>query len=209
MNTIRTIKATGAVLAAVFAVSALAATAAQAGTFTAAAYPATITGQNVGGAHVFETELGAMNCNVLLHGEMAAASEELTLTPTYNCGIAGIPVDVHMNGCDYIFHAGETLGQDEVAGSMDIFCPTEEAIDFEITGMVTCHLTVGPQSGLEALTYTDRTMAKDVDADMSLVGIEYELDEGCPVVGVFANGTYEGTTTLKSDNEGVDAFTVD
>lgn len=206
---IRKLGVSGLAFLAALAASAALASAAQAGQFTAGAYPATITGQNVGGAHQFNTELGVMNCNVTFDGELAAASEELTLTPTYNCGIGGLEVDVHMNGCDYVFHAGGTLAMDEVAGSMDIVCPEEEKIDFEITSMPVCHLTVPQQLGLETLTYTDRTMAKDVDADMALGEIVYRLDEGCTVEGNFANGAYGGTTTLKSDNEGVDAFSVD
>lgn len=209
MNMLRTIKLSALAALALIAIGAVSATGAQAGTFTAAAYPATITGQNVGGTHQFSTEVGVMNCNVKFHGELAAASSELTLTPTYTCGIAGLEVDVNMNGCNYVFHAGETMAMDEVGGSMDILCPEEAEIDFEITAMMTCHLTVGEQLGLEAITYTDRTMARDVDADMSLGGIAYGLDAGCPVMGTFANGTYGGTTTLASDNAGVDAFTVD
>jgi hypothetical protein len=205
----RQIKLLGLLVLAIAATSAVGASAAQAGQFTAAAYPATITGQNVGGAHVFTTEVGMMNCNVTFHGELGAASEELTLTPTYNCGIAGLEVDVDLNGCDYVLHAGETLVMHKVAGSMDIVCPEGAVIDFEITSMVVCNLTVGEQLGLEAITYTNRTMAADVDADMSLGEIEYELDAGCPVMGGFVNGTYGGTTTLKSDNEGSDGFIVD
>lgn len=205
----RKLKASLLAVLALTAIGAVSATAAQAGTFTAAAYPATITGQSVG-FHVFETELGVpMNCNVQLHGEMAAASETLTMTPTYNCGSGGNPVDVNRNGCDFVFRAGETLGNDEVSGLMDLVCPEGAAIDFEITSMQVCHLTVGEQLGLGEITYTNRTMAKDVDVDMALTGIEYELDEGCPVVGVFGTGEYTGTTTLKSDNEGMDAFMVD
>jgi len=203
------IKALGLALLAVFAVGAVSAVAAQAGQFTAPAYPATITGQNVGGFHEFTTELGTMNCNVTFHGELAAASEDLTLAPTYNCVIGGLGVDVSMNGCDYEFHAGETLAMDQVAGSMDILCPEEAAIDFKVTSVPPCHVTVGEQLGLEALTYTNRTMAKDVDVNMSLGEIAYGLEGNCPVVGTFANGTYTGTTTLKSDNPGADALMVD
>lgn len=200
----------GLAVLAVLATAAAVAPAAQAGTFTAGAYPATITGQNVG-AHQFTTALGVMNCNVTFHGEMAAASSELTLTPSYgtNCGINNKVVHVDMNGCDYLFHAGETIAADEVDGSMDIKCPEGAEIDFEITSMPICHITVPEQLGLESITYTDRTGVKDVDADMSLGGIAYGLDAGCTVEGTVEGGTYAGTTTLRSDNEGPDAFTVD
>lgn len=210
MKTTHRLRALGLGFLAVLATSAVVASAAQAGVFTAAAYPATITGQNVG-AHQFSTEIGVMNCNVTLHGEMAAASSELTLTPSYatNCGINNKVVHVDMNGCDYLLHADETIAADEVGGSMDIECPEGSEIDFEITSLPICHLTVGEQLGLESITYTDRTGVRDVDADMNLGGVAYGLDVGCAVQGTFENGTYAGTTTLASDNEGQDAFTVD
>lgn len=202
----RKLKASLLAVLALAAIGAVSATAAQAGEFTAAAYPATITGQNVGGAHVFTTEAGMMNCNVTFHGEMAAASGELTVTPTYNCGISGLQVDVDLNGCDYVFHAGETVVMDIVNGTMDIKCPEGAKIDFEITSMMPCNITVGEQTGLTAITYTNKTMTKDVLVDMNLGEIVYTADLGCPNAGVHNNGTYNGTTTLKSDNEGTDAF---
>lgn len=202
----RKLKASLLAVVALAAIGAVGATAAQAGEFTSDSYPATITGQNVGGAHVFTTSAGMMNCNVTFHGEMAAAAGELTLTPTYNCGIGGLQVDVDLNGCDYVLHAGETVVMDIVNGTMDIKCPVGAKIDFEITSMVPCNITVGEQTGLTAITYTNKTMAKDVLVDMNLGEIVYTADLGCPGAGVHNNGTYNGTTTLKADNEGADAF---
>jgi hypothetical protein len=195
----------------VLAVAATMASAAQAGQFTAGAYPATITGSAVG-SHELKTQLGTMQCAPTLHGELAAASSELTLTPAYGttCGIGGKEVHVNNNGCDYRPHAGTTVEADVVAGSMDIICPTGNKMDFEITSMPVCHLTIPTQTGLGTLTYTDRTAAKDVDLDFGLEGLTYELDFGCSVVGAFANGTYEGTSTLRADHEGAGTpFTVD
>lgn len=197
------LKSLGLAVLTVLAVSAVSASAAQAGEFTAAEYPAQITGQNVN-VHALTTELGVMACGLKLNGELAAASEDLTLTPTYatSCEIGGIEVHVSNNGCDYLFHAGSTLGMDEVEGSWDIKCPAGNKMDFEITSMATCHLTIPEQLGLGEVTYTTRTMAKDVDLDLSVEGLSYELSANCPVSGAFANGSYFGTTTLKADHGG-------
>lgn len=208
----RKLRKAGLAVFAVFAIGAVAASAAQAGEFTAAEYPATITGQQINGPHDFTTELGVMECKVEFHGELAAASEDLTITPVYetDCKIAGLTVHVNTNGCDYLFHAGNTLEMDEVEGSMDVKCPAGNKIDFEITSMPICHLTVAEQLGLNDVTYTDRTMLKDVDLDLDIEGMSYGLDEGCPVEGTFANGTYVGESTLKADHEGAGtAFGVD
>jgi len=211
MKMLRQLRALGLAALAVLAIGAVSASAAQAGQFTAAEYPAQITGQNVG-LHELTTELGVMECGLKLNGELAAASEELTLTPVYatSCEIGGLLVHVNANGCDYLFHAGATLGMDEVEGSWDIKCPAGNKMDFEITSMPVCHLTIGEQLGLGEVVYTNRTMAKDVDLDLAVEGLAYGLSANCPVSGTFANGTYVGTTTLKADHAGMGtAFGVD
>lgn len=203
MKLSRQIRLIGVAALAVLATSAVAVTSAQAGEFTAAEYPATITGQQINGPHEFTTELGLMGCKPEFHGELAAASSELTITPSYEteCSIGGKVVHVDMNGCDYRFHAGNTLAMHVVEGSMDIICPEGNEIDFEITSMPICHLTVPEQLGLGDVTYTNRTMFKDVDLDFDIEDLAYGLDNECPVVGTFENGTYVGESTLKADHE--------
>jgi hypothetical protein len=209
MSTIRTIKLLALSALALVAIGAVSATSAQAGTFTAANYPATITGQNVG-LHELTTELGVMECETKLHGEMEEDSGDLTMRPNFgtSCEVEGLEVHVKTNECHFLFHAGGTLAMDEVEGSMDVKCPEGAEIEFAITSMVTCHMAIPEQVGLGDVTYTDKTMARDVDVDLDLEGLQYELGLNCPVFGAF-EGSYAGTTTLASDNEGVDAFTVD
>lgn len=211
MKTSRKLRSTGLALLAFCAVAALGPAQSQAGQFTAAEFPATITGQNVG-VHLLETELGVMECEVTFHGVLPEASPTLTITPTYGtgCSIAGIEVHVTNNGCDFLFHAGNTLGEEAVAGAMDVKCPDNAVMDFEITSMMACHLTIPEQNGLGPITYTNRTMAKDVDLDFNVEGLIYQLDAGCPVMGNFNNGTYSGVSTLKADHGGMGtAFKVD
>lgn len=199
------IRLLGVALFATIAIGAVPATSAQAGTFTAGAYPATLTGAAIG-THEFTTAVGVMECAPNFHGVQGAAAAQITVVPLYgeSCSIAGLPVHVNRNGCDFRLHAGNTLGMDEVAGSMDISCPEGNRLDFEITGvMQVCHLTVPAQAGLGPITYTDRTFFDDVDIDFNVVSVGYILDMGCPEVGPFPNGTYVGTSTLKTDNEGM------
>jgi hypothetical protein len=207
MNAFRTIRLLAAALLALAAVAVGGVGAAQAGTFTAGQYPATITGTNVV-SHTITTNLGAMECAPVFDGVLAAAGEELTLTPGYGpCTLGAKEVDVHLNGCDYVVHAGETSGEDRVAGTMDIVCPEGNAIDFEVTSMPICHLTVPPQAGLSALTYTNLTAAGDVRIDFEIVELAYGLDMGCPNPGVYANGTIAGVTTFVGFKEpGVQTF---
>jgi hypothetical protein len=203
MNMSRQLKLLGLAVLALIATSAITATGAQAGLFTAGAYPATVTGSSVG-AHILHTEIGNMECKPTFDGVLEAPAAELTLVPAYatSCEIGMKEVHVTNNGCDFKLHAGETLEEDKVEGTMDIVCPEGKAMDFEITSNPTCHLTIPGQAGLAGLTYTNRTMAKDVDLDFSIGGIAYRLDNNCAVVGNFANGTYGGISTLKADHEG-------
>jgi hypothetical protein len=182
-------------LIAAFGICAAMSTAAQAGTFTAGKYPATVTGTNQV-PHTLVTELGAIECAPFFHGKLEAASETLTWEPGYGpCELGAKEVHVDVNGCDFLLHAGETLGAGEVGGTMDILCPEGAAIDFEVTAMPVCHLTVGEQMELEALTFTN--MGGDVNLHFELAELDYTLDLGCPEAGVYSNGTYgSGTTTM-------------
>jgi hypothetical protein len=187
MNMSRRLRLLGLTLLAVIASGSATAVSAQAGVFTAGAYPATLTGQTVGGPHTLITELGVMG---LLYGT--------------SCGIGGNVVHFIPNGCDYQLHAGATGVPDVVGGFMDVKCPAGKRINIEITSFpMICHITIPEQFALASITYTNRTLVKDVDVDFNVLGLEYELDAGCPVVGFFNNGEYTGTTTLTTDNGGM------
>jgi hypothetical protein len=202
MNTARPLRLLGLALLAVVATSAVGAAGAQAGNFTAGAYPATITSETIIPVQ-FTTQLGTMICEPTLHGELAAASGTLTLTPSYGatCRIGGKGVDVKNNGCDFVLHGGATKEGSEVEGSMDISCPEGKKLDFEITSMPVCHLTVPGQSGLGSIRFTNM-VEKDIVAHFELGFVFYELDANCPAVGGFLDGECEATTTLMADNEG-------
>jgi hypothetical protein len=196
MISFRTIKLLALGALALAAVGAVSATAAQAGTFTAGQYPATVVGTN-NVPHTIGTSLGAIECAPFFHGKLEAASEELTLEPSYGtCNLGEFEVHTDMNGCDFRLHAGETLGEHEVGGTMDIVCPAGAALDFEVTSEPVCHLTIPGQAGLGSLTFTSQTPPSDVKLDFNLVELGYRLDMGCPGAGNYANGTWTGTTTL-------------
>lgn len=199
----RNLKALGLAALALLAIGALAAPAAEAGKFTAGTYPATITGQNVGFHHFTSVE-GTMTCaETKSHGLLTEESESLTLSFDFGttCTLEGNVVHVKNNGCDFLYRAGETTGTHKVDGTVQVKCPTGTKIDFEVTGMQVCHITVGEQLPLEHVVYTSNTVANDVEAHTHLTGLIYQLDFGCPNVGTFG-GTYVGSTTWKADAMG-------
>ncbi|HKH63934.1 MAG TPA: hypothetical protein VKA35_00565 [Solirubrobacterales bacterium] len=206
MKTARKLRALSLSLLALLCLGVISASAAQAGEFKAGVYPATVTGQNINGPHEITTELGLMGCGVNFTGELIEESEELTLTPTFvGCMIAGNPVDVVNNGCDFRLNAGATLAMDTVEGALDVICPGGGKITFGVTvgGMVTCVMKVPEQLGLGEVTYQDTTMAGHVDVEFNIEGMAYELGANCPVAGAFENGEYAGESTLRAHNGGM------
>ena len=204
MNTFRTIKLLALAALALVALGAVSAAGAQAGTFTAGGYPATITGTNTELAHAFTTEVGVIECAPTFHGKLESASEELTLTPSYanGCKLGATEVDVNVYECDFRLHAGAELAVDTFGGTLDI-CPEGGAIEFVVTRLPMCQITVEEQLGLSTLMFTERTVAKDVDLDFVIEGLSYFLDLGCdPKLGEFSNGSYGGITTLRADKGG-------
>jgi hypothetical protein len=192
-------------LVAMAAIGATSAASAQAtGLFTAQNYPATMTGTDITD-HVFKFGMWSVTCKVAtLHGELAGASSELTLDPAYGeCKTNnGRATEIAMTSCDYTLHAGETLAADEVGGSLDVTCAEAgDGIDL-VVPFNGCKVTIPAQSGLEALTFTDNTMAEDFDIDFNLVEIEYQQNAQCfGGAMAAANGEYIGKSTMQAEVE--------
>src|SRR4029077_15395541 len=99
----------GLVLAAL-TLSGVAAQAAQAGEFTAGEYAATIAGTQTS-KHQWKLNMGTVKCaSVSFDGNLAAASNPLTLSAEYKECVTGNgnPAVVKMTSCDYRLNAGET-----------------------------------------------------------------------------------------------------
>jgi hypothetical protein len=203
---VRKIKSLGLVLTAIAALGATAASAAQAGEFTAEEYPATIKGTQTT-KHQFQFDAGTVNCIVAsFDSKLAAESSTLTIGASYSeCTTpGGSAVTVKMNSCDYTFHAGETLANSTVDGSMDVQCAQEgDEIEFEEAANG-CVVKIRPQNGLGTLRYTNRKEAKDFDVDIEVNGLQYTQNANCPgEAGLHLDGEYAGQSTMKGSHEGV------
>ncbi len=196
------------VAVAAFALIAAAAVPAQASTFNAEKYPATIEGSQVG-QHVFSVEDNLnVKCNrATFHGTLAEASSTMTITPTYTeCVAFGfLNSTVNFNGCDYLFHAGEEVAADKHQGTVDITCPTENSIVI-VAG--TCETKIGAQTGLNSSNVENNTEPLDATATGSLTGITYSKAKdgfGCPLTGTGTktDGGYAGTATAIGKSGGV------
>jgi hypothetical protein len=204
---IRNLRTLGLAFVAVFAMSAMAASAAQAqeAEFTASEYTATIdaTGET---DQVFNTSAGELNCtqngatpdSVQGTGSLAGASPELTSDNIEyrNCEALGIfPVAVNMNGCDYLFTAGEPVaggskGSVHIKGcnsggiTIKVFAfgtPTEEV--HNETGEVICEIHVPEQTPTSGnINYTnitdESTGKKAVTVEAKDIVVHAEITEG-------------------------------
>jgi hypothetical protein len=197
------LKTVGLALIAALAISAVAASAAQAGEFTASEYPATITGTQTS-KHEFKFNTGTVNCaKATFDGTLAAASETLTITAEYKeCATAGGggAVNVKMNSCDYLLHAGETLANENVDGSLDVTCE-KEGDEIEFVHKNGCVVKVPAQTNRTTLVYTNKKGAKDFEMDISLKELSYTQNEKCKEQGTFADGEYLGKSTMQADKE--------
>ncbi len=224
------LKALGLALVAVFAMSAVVASTAQAGVFEiTAGTEATITGEQVNGLVTgVETpknevilDTGAFKCTpATFHGVFkTAAPTELKLSATYGnttagtgCTFSGIagPV-IHMNGCEYLFTAGNTTpagNNNAITVAMHLICPPGKVIDITTPiGNPPCTITIGPQTFPESMiTAQNNAIAgtgMDVTATMDITGIDYEVHGKCPnavpETVTRTNGIYRGVVTLKGD----------
>ncbi len=220
---IRNLKVLGVALAAVFALAAVAASAASAanGTLTSDG-PVTLTGTETGA--VTANQLTAFGSNVRCAGSTFTGHkynvtphtfipndvETVTITPHYvdNCTATALnlPATVHMNGCDYVFHLGET-----VAGKTDTYkilatlvCPRGGPVVTVFNAAKTatvCTITVTPNAagynGLEAVDTTNG----HIDIINTATGIS--VDEEGTLCGTHseAGGTLTQDLTIKGHNE--------
>jgi hypothetical protein len=142
----------------------------------AEAAPVVLTGKRSGGSEdVFKADAGTLSCNgVSYNGELPEAETiEMSVTPTYSeCKVGSTSATVDVNGCKYTFRPLAKEGS-SFEGSADLVCP--EGKKLTITGLG-CTITVGSQSGLQKVTFTNTGSGsgRELIMDLSLTGLAYE-----------------------------------
>jgi hypothetical protein len=209
----RNLKILGLLTMAVFAMTAMAASAAQAaGTFAWDSGTTTLTA-SAAGTQKFTTTAGTVECNEISGHATVSGTSATTLTATSivykNNGAASCPLasfgnaTINMNGCDYLFHAGETEegSTDSTVGTVDIVCPKGAAI--EVTAPFgACTIKIAGQTGLSSVTFLANTGAtpKDVDINPAVEKISYTHSGFACGSGSGTNGTYTGQVTIKGED---------
>jgi len=211
---IRTFKALGLALVAVFAMSALMASAAQAqGVFTnTEATTLTGTQDDEGGTNTatglqtFTTTAGSVTCDEV-HATASGLVANSSLTEitaheiSYNntgkttcTGPFSTSPKIEFGECHYLFTVGQTIGQTgmETTGTAHIVCPTGKQIT--ITAPF-CQIHVPAQSPGGHLIYKTVTGSpNDVTIEATVTGIQYQGTELC---SSGTTGQYKGNVTVK------------
>ena len=177
--------------------------------FTALEYPpALITGTHLGS--VAFTEEGSITCKKGSYsGKMTEALSTLTLEPKYEeCESQGFPVTYFWNGCTYLLHLKEETGKDNFKGNFDFACPAGKVIEAKAYSnpqhtIQLCRMTIGPQTGLLTVTYTNFE-AGGVGKEEMVLKVEkivYNQEGSFCVNGKSENGKLEGTVALEAKDE--------
>jgi hypothetical protein len=204
---IRNAKVLGLAIVAALALTAVMASAASATNFTAASYPVKISGTQ-SESHKFTVGGGTVTCTTAtFSGEATAASETLTMVPTYsNCtafGFVGAKVTgFSSTGCDYTFYSGGNVDLDCASGHVTI-----DAGDCTVT------LEPGKNQSLHENVYTNNTPTSGkVTVHSNVTGIHATvIDDGFCVItpGTYTNATYTGTTVVEGKNSKGVAVAID
>jgi hypothetical protein len=209
---IRNLKALGVALVAMAALGAVIASGASA-QFTAAEYPASLTGNQIGGGHSFETAAGTLTCTTAhFTGTLSGKSPEVTIEPEYTgCAVTsgpltGAPVTVTMNGCDYLFTQSGTVTSDTAEDIVHLICPGSNKIQIHVytnatkhaEGVSLCSYTVGPQT-IGNIHYENHTPnVITVEARASNVAITRDGSILCGAASQTA--VYRGNTEVTAKN---------
>lgn len=168
--------------------------------------PTGLTGGQHASSDVFTTDSGAVSCGQVGYTGEQIGTEvtEVSVSPKYSeCKAFGfLNIPIVTNGCTYKFTATTKIAG-TFEGKADIVCPAGKVIEVRSPG---CLTTVGPQTGLEKVTFTNigAGATREITVDLNLTGIKYE--EHRPVFSICknntvatTNGTYAGAALVTGE----------
>ena len=117
-------------------------------------------------------------------------------------GPLGTQPKIEMNGCNYRFHATDTVegNPDQITADVDIVCPGTNTI--VVNGGALCTAKVGSQNTLEHVIFTnENTTPETVTGNATVAGISYTHSGLCGNSSG-NDGTYTGAFTVTAEGEG-------
>ncbi len=151
--------------------------------------------------------------DVTPHQPIPQGATTITVTPHYNnANCTAFPgprkATITMNGCDFVFHIGNTVGVDRYALFSDIVCPVGQQIEKHVyfgpadEAMSWCTYTIGPQAGLPgARVITTTNGANDFDIVGTFQNIHVEKHGMCGI-GTTNAGQWDVDLTVKGTDLG-------
>jgi hypothetical protein len=183
--------------------------------FEAGAYPVTLKGTEEilsnGGSQKFVTTAGTTTCDtVSATATLSGASSSVTTTSiTYTdsalaadtcTGPLGTEPKIEMNGCQFRFNAGETVGTAEEKtskGTVDLICTGTNTIVINKANL--CTIKIGSQNGLSSVIYDTHEIvgggSEDVTISPNITNIKYSHSGLCGT-GSGTSGSYTGNVTV-------------
>jgi hypothetical protein len=164
--------------------------------FTAAGYPALTEAVE---KNAFLVTLGTIQFKCAAangQGVLAAASPELNQTTSISgCTVAGVGIEVAMNGCTFVDYVSQFEGTSGTGGR-EISCPKgkEISISWPSTG---CVVTMASQNRPGSLSYTNGESGgvRNVEAAYQVSNLKYNGSASCyaSIVGTHENGVIGGS----------------
>ncbi len=217
---IRNLKTLALALIAVFTMSAVAASAASAVGMLTSDGPVTQDATEIGGAG--KNGLAAfgstIECpgstylghkyNVTPHQLIEVPATTATITPNYaSCSDGTHKITVTLNGCDFVFHSGETVGEDEYAQTIDLVCPPGKMLELHTylsannSNTLICTFKDKPQTGLTGPTIRSDTANEDLVIEGAVTGFHVEKEGLCGsgttnAAEIYLDITIKGTSEI-------------
>lgn len=165
----------GLAVSAVLVMSAVLACSASAASFTASSYPANVTAE-ASSPYAYIIQGQAVECTrTHFQGSLVAASEQLSLTPTYEgCNAFGIANSkVEVNGCAFLMTVG-----DGTTGSTHITCPAGKEITVLSPGTnPLCILHIPPQTPTTNVFKYNDTNVNKVHMTFQVAGVHTNVTD--------------------------------
>ncbi|MFT3864758.1 MAG: hypothetical protein QM729_10840 [Solirubrobacterales bacterium] len=201
---IRNLRILGLTMVAMLAVGVVGASAASAASFHSESSETFVLGSQ-STQNVFTVNSRTFKCSTVTFTGSFEGTSKSTLEeihPEYGgCEAFGLEIAINTEGCNYTFDEPSGSGSESHTGTVNLVCATGHEIEMNTASGV-CVVTVGSQSGLSSVTYTDEGSgsSRSVLVTANVSGISVDVSGSTLICGT--NGTRSATYTGSVSTKG-------
>jgi hypothetical protein len=163
------------------------------------------------GVNKFSTPEGKTECPEAQFKGIMIGTEATTvgLVPTFgSCQNSLGSGTVEANGCEYVLHTMRTVEGVTKNPEIDLVCPEGKQIVIKVVslGVLKCQVTVGEQTGLQGIEFTNKGSGteRSLSVSFNLSGIKYSTKPGegfgkCTETTNATNGTFSGSDKVTAE----------